>query len=286
MTSRLEQTTTPQSPPDEVVQRPQPEVVGRRPRQRDADMPSRPDGAAACEAWGEDAAVQERRNNGAGQDGLDDAARRDGLDDAAVQERRNNGARRDGVDDAAGRDGVDNGAGPEALDHGAAQKTPVDDAGQKRPDDGAAQQGPGGTQRKWRRTAVATLLAVVITPVAVGVAANGAVTAGRWWDATDRWLSPAQSLLGAALLASIAGLAAYEPAAAMIAGLVWGVVPAAVQMAAPGQTYRLISSQPVLPSDLARALHTWLSSGVVLLVGVLLMGIGIAAARRRRGLPG
>ncbi|WP_051164459.1 hypothetical protein [Nocardia testacea] len=253
MTSRLEQTTTPQSPPDEVVQRPRPDVVGHRPRQREADMPSRPDDAAACEAGGDDAAVQERRNNG------------------------------------AGRDGLANGAGREALDHGAAQKTPGDDAGQKRSDDGAAQQGPGGTrysQRKWQRTAVATLLAVLITPVAVGIAANGAVTAGRWWDTTDRWLSPAQSLLGAAVLASVAVLAAYEPAAAMIAGLVWGVVPAAVQMAAPGQTYRLISSLPVLPSDLARALHTWWSSGVVLLVGVLMVGIGIAAALRRRGLPG
>lgn len=261
MTSRLEQTTTPQSPLGEVVQRPRPEVVGHRPRPREADMPSRPEGAAAYEAWGDDAAVQERRNNGAG---------------------------RDGVDDAAGRDGLANGAGREALGYGA-QKTPGDDAGQERSDDGAAQQGPGGRrypQRKWRRTAVATLLAVVITPVAVGVAANGAVTAGRWWDTTDRWLSPAQSLLGAALLASVAVLAAYEPAAAMIAGLVWGVVPAAVQMAAPGQTYRLISSLPVLPSDLARALHTWWSSGVVLLVGVLLVGIGIAAALRRRGLPG
>ncbi|MFI2231092.1 hypothetical protein [Nocardia testacea] len=252
MTSRLEQPNTPQSPPDEMAEPPRPGVVGHRLRQGAVDMPSRRDGAAACGSWGDDAAVQERRNNGAGQDGLDDAGR-------------------------------------EALENGAAQKTPGDGAGQKRPDDGAAQRGPGGArylQRERRRTAVATLLAVVITPVAVAVAANGAVTAGRWWDTTDRWLSPAQSLLGAALLASVAGLAAYEPAAAMIAGLVWGVVPAAVQMAAPGQTYRLISSQPVLPSDLARALHTWLSSGVVLLVGVLLMGIGIAAARRRRGLPG
>lgn len=160
---------------------------------------------------------------------------------------------------------------------------------QERPDDGAVQQNPGGRryrQRELRRTAIVTLLATVITPVAVGIAANGAATAGRWWDTTDRWLSPAQSLLGAGLLSVVAGLAAYEPAAAVIAGAVWGAVPAAVQMAAPGQTYRLISSLPGLPADLARALHTWLSSGVVLVIGVLLAGAGAAVALRRRGLPG
>jgi hypothetical protein len=183
-------------------------------------------------------------------------------DDAAAQKRRNNGAAQDQLDD------------------GAAQRTPAD---------GAAQERPGGRryrQREWRRTALATLLAVVITPVAVGIAANGAATAGRWWDTADRWLSPAQSVLGAGLLLVVAGLAAYEPAAAVIAGLVWGAVPAAVQIAAPGQAYRLISSLPGLPTDLARALHTWLSSGVVLLIGVLLAGAGIAVALRGRGLPG
>ncbi|MGW0003546.1 hypothetical protein ACWDT6_06865 [Nocardia grenadensis] len=148
---------------------------------------------------------------------------------------------------------------------------------------------PGATryrQRESWRTALAALLAVVITPVAVGIAANGAATAGRWWDTTDRWLSPAQSLLGAALLLIVAGLAAYEPAAAVIAGLIWGALPAAVQIAAPGQTYRLISSLPGLSADLSRVLHTWLSSGVMLLVGVLLAGAGLAVALRRRGLPG
>ncbi|MET8797951.1 hypothetical protein ABZV91_16140 [Nocardia sp. NPDC004568] len=73
----------------------------------------------------------------------------------------------------------------------------------------------------------------------------------------------------------------------MTAGLLCGAVSAAVRIAAPGQTYRLISSLPGLPADLARALHTWLSSGVVLSIGVLPAGAGIAVALlHRRGLPG
>ncbi|WP_157106218.1 hypothetical protein [Nocardia sienata] len=169
------------------------------------------------------------------------------------------------------------------------ERSPAAAARQPRQAEADAPSGPHGpAARQWGllRTALTTLLAGVITPVALGIAANGAATAGRWWDTTDRWLSPAQSLLGAVLLLVVAGLAAYEPVAAVIAGLAWGAVPAVVQFAAPGQTYRLIGSLPGLPADLARALHTWLSSGVVLSIGVLLAGAGIAVALRRRGLPG
>ncbi|WP_459549759.1 hypothetical protein [Nocardia sp. X0981] len=133
-----------------------------------------------------------------------------------------------------------------------------------------------------RRTVLASLVALVVTPVAFGIAANGAVLTGRWWDTTDRWLAPAQSVLGAVMLLGVAGLAVHAPVAVMLAGLIWGIVPAAVQIAAPQNTYRLISAIPGLPADLDRALHSWLSGGVVLLVGVLLFGAGCAAALRRR----
>lgn len=133
-----------------------------------------------------------------------------------------------------------------------------------------------------RRTVLVSLAALVVTPVAVGIAANGAVLTGRWWDATDRWLAPTQSVLGAALLLGVAGLAVRVPVAVMLAGLVWGIVPAVVQIAAPQDTYRLISAIPGLPADLDRALHSWLSGGVMLLVGVLLFGAGCTAALRRR----
>jgi hypothetical protein len=132
------------------------------------------------------------------------------------------------------------------------------------------------------RTVLATLLALLVTPVAIGIAANGAVLAGRWWDATDRWLAPGQSVLGALLMLVVAGLAVYVPAAALVAGLVWGIVPAIVQIAAPGSTYRLVSAVPGLPAELARALHSWLSSGVVLLFGILLFGVGATALLRKR----
>ncbi|MGW5750014.1 hypothetical protein [Nocardia rhamnosiphila] len=280
MTARPEELTAAQSPPPgEVAERPQ----------NDADTPSRSDGAAAQGSQGDDAAAQKRRNKGAAQDLLDDGVTREPLEDGATQGRPDDGVTRDRPDDGAAQDRRDDGAAQDRLDDGAAQRAPDDGAAPERQEDGAVQTRPGGTryrQRELRRTALATLLAAVLTPVAVGIAANGAATAGRWWDTTDRWLSPAQSVLGAGLLLVVAGLAAYEPAAAVIAGLVWGAVPAAVQIAAPGQTYRLISSLPGLPTDLARALHTWLSSGMLLLIGVLLAGAGIAVALRRRGLPG
>lgn len=147
--------------------------------------------------------------------------------------------------------------------------------------------GPARPRRgpaRWRRSVAVTLLAVVITPVALGIAANSAVTGGRWWDSGDRWSTPVQSVLGAVLLLVVAGFAMYTPAAGVAAGLLWGIVPAAVQIAAPRETYRLISAVPALPADLVRALHTWLSSGLILLFGVLLAGIGIIAASRRHRL--
>ncbi|MGI5220840.1 hypothetical protein [Nocardia sp. CA-290969] len=139
------------------------------------------------------------------------------------------------------------------------------------------------TRGLWSPVA-ASLVALVLTPVAVGIAANGAVLAGRWWDGVDRWLAPAQSVLGAMLLLVVASLAVYVPAAAMIAGAVWGIVPGVVHIAAPDDSYRMLSAVPGLPVDLVRALHSWLSGGVVLLFGVLLFGAGLTAALLRRRL--
>ncbi|MEU4315918.1 hypothetical protein [Nocardia sp. NPDC024068] len=132
------------------------------------------------------------------------------------------------------------------------------------------------------RTVLVSLLASVLTPLAVGIAANGALGTGRWWDTTDRWLAPLQSVLGAGLLLLVAALAVYEPVSAVVAGLLWGIVPGTVQIAAPGSTFRMVSALPGIPADLDRALYTWLSSGVVLLVGVLLFGVGAAAVLSRR----
>lgn len=132
------------------------------------------------------------------------------------------------------------------------------------------------------RVIAATLAALTLTPVAIGIAANGSVLTGRWWDATDRWLAPIQSVLGAVLLLTVAALAVAVPVAAMTAGSVWGILPGVVQIAIPERTYRLISAVPGLPTDLDHALYSWLSGGVVLVIGVLLFGSGLTAAVLRR----
>ncbi len=136
------------------------------------------------------------------------------------------------------------------------------------------------------RAVAATLGALILTPVAIGTAANGAVLTGRWWDATDRWLAPVQSVLGAVLLLAVAALAVAVPVAAMAAGLVWGILPGVVQIVIPDNTYRLISAVPGVPTDLDHALHSWLSGGVVLLIGALLFGAGLTAVLLRRRLAG
>ncbi|WP_280435030.1 hypothetical protein [Nocardia carnea] len=152
--------------------------------------------------------------------------------------------------------------------------------------DGGEADANGRLPGKPLRTVMAILVAVLLTPVGIGIAANGAVLTGRWWDATDRWLAPVQSVVGAALLLGVAALAAAVPAAAMAAGLVWGILPGAVQIVVPEHTYRLISAVPGVPTDLDYALYSWLSGGVVLMVGVLLFGAGLTAALLRRRLVG
>lgn len=136
------------------------------------------------------------------------------------------------------------------------------------------------------RVVAAILVALLLTPVAIGIAANGAVLTGRWWDSTDRWLAPIQSVLGAVLLLAVAALAVAVPAAAIAAGLVWGILPGVVQIVIPERTYPLISAVPGLPTDLDHALYSWLSGGVVLMVGVLLFGAGLTAGMLRRRLAG
>ncbi|WP_051132932.1 hypothetical protein [Nocardia paucivorans] len=137
-------------------------------------------------------------------------------------------------------------------------------------------------ERPTRRALLGSAAGLIVTPVALGIAANGAVIANRWWDATDRWLAPAQSVLGAGLLLLVAVTAVSAPGAAMVAGLVWGIVPGLVQIACPEDTYRMIVAVPGLPTDLDRALHTWLSGGVALMIGVLLFGVGLTATARGR----
>ncbi|NEW42340.1 hypothetical protein GV794_19370 [Nocardia cyriacigeorgica] len=132
------------------------------------------------------------------------------------------------------------------------------------------------------RTAIGTVVGLIVTPIGIGIAAHGSLTTSRWWDSVDRWSAPGQSVLGAILLLLVAVLAAYSPAATMIAGLIWGIIPGIIQILFPDDTFRLIGNIPGLTAELHVALHAWLASGMVLIVGTLLFGAGVVATLKRR----
>lgn len=132
------------------------------------------------------------------------------------------------------------------------------------------------------RTLIGTAVALVVTPIGIGIAAHGSLATSRWWDSVDRWSAPGQSVLGAVLLLLVAVLAAYSPAATMIAGLVWGILPGIIQIFFPEDTFRMIGDIPGLAAELHVALHAWLVSGMVLIVGTLLFGAGVVATLKRR----
>lgn len=135
------------------------------------------------------------------------------------------------------------------------------------------------------RTAIGALVALVVTPIGMGLAAHGALDTSRWvimGDAADRVGSMFQIVGGALLLLLVAALAAYSPAGTVLAGLVWGILPGFVFFLFPEDTWRLIGDLPLLSDELHVAVHAWVTNGITFVVGVLLIGAGVAGTLRRR----
>ncbi|NNH74280.1 hypothetical protein HLB23_31280 [Nocardia uniformis] len=135
------------------------------------------------------------------------------------------------------------------------------------------------------RTVGATLVGLVVTPVAIALAALGAADTKRWvilGNLADRWGSALQILVGATLFLVVAAMAAYSPASTMIAGLVWGVIPGLIYLIFPDDSFRTIGELPLLSDEMHIALYEWLATGFPLIVGMVLIGAGVAATFRRR----
>ncbi|GAA5072939.1 hypothetical protein [Nocardia iowensis] len=148
---------------------------------------------------------------------------------------------------------------------------------------------PPGAQFQSRsgvgRTLTGTLIALVITPIGIGLAAHGALDTRQWvilGGSADRWGSNFQIIGGAVLLFLVAALAAFSPVGTAIAGLVWGLIPGVLHILFPEDTYRQIENLPELADDFHLALHNWVLNGFALLTGVFLIGAGIAATLRRK----
>lgn len=148
---------------------------------------------------------------------------------------------------------------------------------------------PPGAQFRTSGTAskavVTSLVALVVTPVGIALAARGAADTRRWvilGDFADRLGSSMQIIVGAALLFVVAALAAYSPASTMIAGLLWGVIPGLIYLIFPDESFRTIGDLPLLSDEMHIALYEWLATGFPLILGLLLIGAGVAATFRRR----
>ncbi|MFI9505075.1 hypothetical protein [Nocardia sp. NPDC052566] len=135
------------------------------------------------------------------------------------------------------------------------------------------------------RTLSSTVFALVVAPIGIGLAANGAADTREWivlGDETARWGSTFQIIGGAVLLFLVATLAAHSPVSTVIAGLVWGLLPGLAQVFFPDDIWRTIQNTPALSNGLKLALHAWVNNGFALITGMLLLGAGIAAGLRRR----
>lgn len=86
---------------------------------------------------------------------------------------------------------------------------------------------------------------------------------------------------GACILLIVAWLGALSPAGPLLSGLIWGLLPAGIYLAYPGDTTREVSDLPILPDVALSGAVTWLEHAALLMVGALLVGAGLAAMRRR-----
>lgn len=135
------------------------------------------------------------------------------------------------------------------------------------------------------RTVVGAFLGLIVTPIGIALAAHGALDTSRWvilGDAADRFGSAAQIIGGGLLLLLVSALAGFTPVATILAGLVWGVLPGLIYFVSPESTWRLVGDLPLMTDELHIALNSWITSGFTFVLGLLLVGAGVAGTLRRR----
>jgi len=130
------------------------------------------------------------------------------------------------------------------------------------------------------------LIGLVITPVGLVFAAWGGQltlqTPSRIEPNVD-WFGFGLIVLGALILGAVALLGRWSPAVPITGGLIWGLLLGGVYLIAPQLAWdTTVSLFGPSPPAFARDLVTSGTSGLLLLVGVILIGSGIAAGLARR----
>lgn len=148
---------------------------------------------------------------------------------------------------------------------------------------GAAEPAPSGGGAF--RHLLGGLVAVVFTPVAVALLIYGG---HRYFEMAERsdFTNDARGLItlgtGAVLLLVVASLGALSPVGPFLAGVVYGLAPAAFYLVRPEDAIDWIDGTPVATAGMESVALYWLALGCFLAVGVTLVGTGVTAAFRRR----
>lgn len=137
----------------------------------------------------------------------------------------------------------------------------------------------------WGRRVGGALVGLVLTPVAFLLTGVGSARLAEATGATAQAdaLGTALLVLGVLVLAALALLGAWSPAAPVAGGLVWGLGVGTAAVVRPGRFEELaerlgVAGAPAATEQFARSA----SGGLLLVVGALLLAAGIAAALARR----
>lgn len=152
------------------------------------------------------------------------------------------------------------------------------------------EQEPEVVERRERSHAAARLLSaligLVLTPIALGLLTYGGfryqeiTAADGGFEHDTRGL--AALIVGAVVLLIVAWSGALSAVGLMLAGLVWGILPAVLYLVYPEDTLSRIADTPAVPSDTEAGTITWLAVGGFLALGVALVGASLSLATRRR----
>jgi hypothetical protein len=141
---------------------------------------------------------------------------------------------------------------------------------------------PGGALRR----VLSAVVCLLLTPIGIAAMTYGV---DRYWHLTIQQVGAERDHrglvaigLGACLLLIVAWLGAVSPIGPMLGGLVWGIAPAVLYLLDPRGTAREVSDLGFIPDSALSGAVLWLGHGAFLMLGVLLVGAGLAASSGRR----